>query len=224
MTQEWSRWGLNERIGCCLYKRQHLILSFQGHSPVILSHSDNLVQSFCLNFWMMTGWRNDGKMTDISEFIFFLSLRKPPHSSSFRHSISFVNEREWKFQWEYCILRSFWSFSLHFVIFRHPRMMKNDRMRGNEGSFSNKGETLNSENPSNSATFRHSIILLPSSWDHSIHLRVISSFQSHSSSWSMKNHPMPTLYSFCGVRTKESGAVSYRDSTWFFRSDPAKAV
>ena len=141
---------------------------------------------------------------------FFLSLRNPPHSSSFRHSISFLNEREWKYQWEYCILRSFWSFSLHFVIFRHPRMMKNDRMRGNEGSFSNKGETLNSENPSNSATFRHSIQSSPSSWDHSIHFRVISSFQSHSSSRSIKKTSHAALYSFRGVRMKESGAVSYK--------------
>ena len=34
---QWSKWGLNERIGCCLYKRQHLILSFLGHSSVILT-------------------------------------------------------------------------------------------------------------------------------------------------------------------------------------------
>ena len=32
MTVEWSKWGLNEIIGCCLYKRQHLIISFLGHS------------------------------------------------------------------------------------------------------------------------------------------------------------------------------------------------
>ena len=55
-------------------------------------------------------------MTGTSEFIFFLLLRKPLHSTSFRHSISFIsflNDEESKLQWVDIIQQSFWSFPLH---------------------------------------------------------------------------------------------------------------
>ena len=32
MIQEWLEWGLNEINRCCLYKRQHLFISFLTHS------------------------------------------------------------------------------------------------------------------------------------------------------------------------------------------------
>ena len=163
----------------------------------------------------MTGWRNDGGMTDISEFIFFLPLRKPPHSTSFRHSISLLNDTEWKLQWEDSIQQSFWSFPLHSLI---REWCWNDRMRPNEGSFFIQGKTLKSEN---SLIRLHSVIpswysllnrIIPFIWGsfrHSNLIPVQGLFQ---------NHPMPTLYSIREVRMKESGAVSIRDSTWFFHS------
>ena len=141
MTVEWSKWGLNEIIRCCLYKRQHLIISFRGHSSVIQTSFHGQSRAY-FSVWI-PGWRNDGGMTDISEFIFFLLLRKTPHSTSFRHSISLLNDKEWKLQWEDSIQQSFWSFPLHSLI---REWCWNDRMRPNEGSFFIQGKTLNSEN------------------------------------------------------------------------------
>ena len=138
MTVEWSKWGLNEIIRCCLYKRQHLIISFRGHSSVIQTSFHG--QSRAYFFVWIPGWRNDGGMTDISEFIVFLPLRKPPHSTSFRHSISLLNDKEWKLQWEDSIQQSFWSFPLHSLI---REWCWNDRMRPNEGVFLSKAKPLN---------------------------------------------------------------------------------
>ena len=154
-------------------------------------------------------------MTGISEIIFFLLFRKPLHSTSFRHSISLLNDKEWKLQWEDSIQQSFWSFPLHSLI---REWCWNDRMRPNEGSFFIQGKTLKSEN---SLIRLHSVIpswysllnrIIPFIWGsfrHSNLIPVQGLFQ---------NHPMPTLYSIREVRMKESGAVSIRDSTWLFHS------
>ena len=67
----------------------------------------------------------DGMMAEwqTSQNSFFLLLRKPPHSTSFRHSISFLNNKEWKLQWVDIIQQSFWSFPLHSNQFCHSRTM-----------------------------------------------------------------------------------------------------
>ena len=50
--------------------------------------------------WMMAKWRNGGRMTGISEFSFFAHFQNHSHSSSFRHSWSFSNAKEWKWRKE----------------------------------------------------------------------------------------------------------------------------
>ena len=50
----------NEKIGCCLYKRQHLIISFLRHSSVIpTSFHEQYWTVLYLNSWMTEWWRND---------------------------------------------------------------------------------------------------------------------------------------------------------------------
>ena len=61
MVGEWTRWGLNGGIGCCLlYKRHHPILSFQGHSSFIRTSFDGNKHFLCLNEWEIAEWlRNE---------------------------------------------------------------------------------------------------------------------------------------------------------------------
>ena len=85
---EWQRndhsvaeWHRNDRNG--VWMKESGDVSY-CHSESFLHHSmDNLLLSLFVNSWMMTGWRNDGGMRDISEIIFF-SLSEnpsiPPHS------------------------------------------------------------------------------------------------------------------------------------------------
>ena len=50
--------GQNEKIGCCLYKRQHLIISFLGHSSVIpTSFHEQYWTVLYLNETGMTEWQ-----------------------------------------------------------------------------------------------------------------------------------------------------------------------
>ena len=75
--------------------------------------------------WISEWGRDDGiRRNDRHLRIhFFLLLRKPLHSTSFRHSISLLNDKEWKLQWEDSIQQSFWSFPLHSNQFCHSRTM-----------------------------------------------------------------------------------------------------
>ena len=81
MTVEWSKWGLNEIIRCCLYKRQHLIISFLGHSSVIQTSFHGQSRAYFLFEFL-----DDGMMAEwqTSQNSFFFSFSEkppiPPHS------------------------------------------------------------------------------------------------------------------------------------------------
>ena len=138
MGSEWMNQVLS------LYKRQHLIHSFRGHSCSFRSHSMGLSNHW---FWMMLEWQNDSGMRGFSGFTFFLHFRKHPHFPSFGHSFII---------WEWlacCGMKNnkggisfrghsnhFHLFSHHSSQFHHSRMTRNDRMRVKWGLFFEAGQ------------------------------------------------------------------------------------
>ena len=133
---------------------------------------------------MTLEWSNDGRMTGVSQFNFFLPLQKHPHSTSFRHSFVIWKYLEWQgmniHNWEISF-KSHFSHS-HFIpsSFVVQEWWWNDGMRWNEGIFLNQGKTLNSQIHLIPPSFRHSMSISYSSYDHCNHLRVIPSFHPHS--------------------------------------------
>ena len=86
MTSEWFNMLLS------LYKRQHHIKSFNGHSTLI---QNSFGIGFQIFVWMTLKWLNDGKMTCISKLSFFCPFK---NSLILPHSIilsSFENDKEW---------------------------------------------------------------------------------------------------------------------------------
>ena len=98
MTLEWKGMGKewNKRV-LSLYIYRDSTWLF--HSDPIRAHS-SLKMTFSVRSshqnGMMLEWRNDGRMTGISEFSFFLPLQKQLHSSSFRHSNIIPTFLKWK--------------------------------------------------------------------------------------------------------------------------------
>ena len=134
---------------------------------------------------MILEWRNDGGMRGFPKSWFLVDIKTtliPPRSAI---PSPFSNDKEWKLQWRDTIQDAFQSFSLHSSLYRHLWMMLEWR---NEVRWREIFKTRQNPlfwNLSHSATFRHSVWISFSSYDHSIHLRVSSSFQPHSSSRSI---------------------------------------
>ena len=154
MTVEWSKWGLNEIIGCCLYKRQHLIISFLGHS------SD----------WMTVEWSKWG-----------------------------LNERIrcCLYMRQHLIL-SFLGHSSHWMTIEWSKWGLNERI----------GCCLYKRQHLILSFLGHSSVILTSF--HEQYWTVLYLNETGMTEWQWNDQN--------GVRMKESGAVSIRDSTWFFHS------
>ena len=148
---------------------------------------------------MLFEWRNDGRMTGISEFSFFLPLQKQLHFSSFRHSNIIPSFLKWKGMIITMEVISFKSHSSHLNFIPVNLVIRGmPEWWGMEGDFWTKAEALILKISSFNC---HSMSLLYSSQGHSFHLKAIpdiwGSFQNWCQSWiilSFINHPKKSLF------------------------------
>ena len=129
--------------GAVSYKRQHLILSFLGHSWVIQTsfHGPSrakFVFEFLNDDGMTEWWGND---RHLRIHFFSPSPKTPPfHLIPSFHIIYII------FEWRRIkITMGRYHSTVILVISTSFQSFWNDRMRSNEGGFLNKGKTLNSE-------------------------------------------------------------------------------
>ena len=135
MGSEWMNQVLS------LYKRQHLIHSFRGHSWSFRCHSMGHFKSLMLNDAWMTEWQWNERFFWLH---FFSPLPKTPSFPLIRSFLHHLKMAGMKNNIGMISFRGhpnhFHSFSLHSSQFHHSRMTRNDRMRVKWGTFFEAGQ------------------------------------------------------------------------------------